>query len=46
MPRQCKSLGITLGVADNVDVLLDYQGRFSSDRTDNTFLARANFKFW
>ena len=37
--------GITLHIANQVDVLLDYQGRFNADRTDNAFLARANVTF-
>jgi uncharacterized protein with beta-barrel porin domain len=37
--------GITLHIAEQVDVLLDYQGRFTSDRTDNAFMARANVRF-
>ncbi|MGN6516603.1 MAG: autotransporter domain-containing protein [Rhizomicrobium sp.] len=37
--------GLTLHVADQADILLDYQGRFTSDRSDNAFLARANLKF-
>jgi outer membrane autotransporter protein len=37
--------GVTLHIAEQVDVLLDYQGRFTSDRTDNAFMARANVKF-
>ncbi|HWA31377.1 MAG TPA: autotransporter domain-containing protein, partial [Rhizomicrobium sp.] len=37
--------GFTLHISNEVDVLLDYQGRFSSDRSDNAFLARANVRF-
>jgi outer membrane autotransporter protein len=37
--------GLTLGIAQNVDILLDYDGRFSSDQSENSFMARANFKF-
>jgi len=37
--------GITLHIADQVNVLLDYQSRFTSDRTDNAFMARANIRF-
>lgn len=37
--------GVTLHIADQVNVLLDYQGRFTSDRTDQAFIARANVRF-
>jgi len=37
--------GVTLHTSDVVDILLDYQGRFSSDRSDSTFLMHAKIKF-
>ena len=37
--------GVTLHIAEQMDVLLDYQGHFTSDRTDNALIARANVRF-
>jgi outer membrane autotransporter protein len=36
--------GFTIHAAQNVDILLDYQGRFTADRSDNAGLARINIK--
>jgi uncharacterized protein with beta-barrel porin domain len=36
--------GLTLHMDQKVDLLLDYQGRFTSDSADNSFLARLNVK--
>ena len=37
--------GVTINGGDNLDFKLDYTGRLSSDRDDNTLMGRLVFKF-
>jgi hypothetical protein len=36
---------VTISGGDNLDFKLDYTGRLSSDRDDNTIMGRLVFKF-
>jgi outer membrane autotransporter protein len=37
--------GVTVSSTDNVDLMLDYDGRFTGDRSESTFMGRAAFRF-